>query len=109
MCFKRKRIGEIYTKDRKCILLTAQEIDVLVALDRDKTYKDKLLELKDELLYLSPRDNKEVYDIDNKIKNKVGDLKLILNKTKDVDNDTIENIINHIIVMIKERDAKELK
>ena len=45
--------------------------------------------------------------IDKKIRNKIGDLKLVLNnETLDA---SIDTIVNHIIVMIKERDAKELK
>ena len=108
MCFKRKAVvGNIYTEDRKCILLAAQEIDVLIALDSDGKYKEKFLQLKDELLYISPRENKDVYEIDKKIRKKIGDLKLVLNNgTLDA---SIDTIVNHIIVMIKERDAKELK
>ena len=110
MCFKKKRrIGEIYTQDRKCILLCAQEMDVLIALDRNGIYGDKFLELKDELLFLSPRENIEVYEIDKKIRNKIDDLKLILNKPEEIEKDAIENKINNVFVMIKERDAKELK
>ena len=108
MCFRRKRIGQIYTEDRKCILLSSQEIDVLIALD-DGKYRERLEELKDELLYVSPRENKEVFEIDKKIRDKVQDLKLILNKTQDIEDETIDNKISHIIVMIKERDAKEIK
>ena len=33
----------------------------------------------------------------------------ITNKDKDVEDDNVENIIRNIFVMIKERDAKELK
>ncbi len=110
MCFKKKRyLSEIYSKDRKTILLSAQDIDVLIALDRDGMYKDRLLELKDELLYISPRDNEVVFEMDQKIKEKIGDLKLVLNKNKDVDDENIFLIIDNIFVMIKERDAKELK
>ena len=61
MCFKKKKVvGEIYTEDRKCILLSAQEIDVLKVLDRKKLYDKEFTELKDQLLFLSPRDNAEI-------------------------------------------------
>lgn len=111
MCFKKKkRLAEIYIEDRKTLMLAAQEIDVLIVLDRDKRFKAKLEALKDELLYLSPRENKDVFEIDKKIKEKIGDLKLILNKSDDdVDIDNVEKIINTMFVMAKERDAKELK
>lgn len=110
MCFKRKKyVGEIYTQDRKTILLAAQEVDVLMALDRHDRYKDKLIALKDELLYLSPRDSQEIYEMDKKISDKVGDLKLILNKRENIDDDNVFSLIENIFVNIRERDAKELK
>ena len=110
MCFKKKkRLGFTYIDDRKCLLLAAQSIDVLIALDKDELYKDRLLSLQDSLLYLSPRENQEVFDIDQKIAEKIGDLKLILNKSDDIKDESIDKIITTIFVMIKERDAKELK
>lgn len=110
MCiFKKKTIGVTYSQDRKTLLLSAQEVDVLMVLDRHKLYEQELKEMKDMLLYLSPRENQEVFEIDMKIRDKIGDLKLILNKDKDVEDDNVENIIRNIFVMIKERDAKELK
>ena len=110
MCFKKKkRIGEVYTEDRKCVLLSAQEVEVLMVLDKKNYYKAKFEEMKDQLLYLSPRDNKEVYEIDKKIKDKIGDLKLVLNKHNDDEDDSILSIIENIFVMISERNAKEIR
>ena len=110
MCFKkRKKIGDIYIEDRKCVLLSAQEVDVLILLDKHGYYKAKFDEMKDQLLYLSPRENKDVYEIDKKIKEKIGDLKLILNKHDDEENDSVLSIIENIFVMIKEREAKEIR
>ena len=110
MCFKKKKkIGEIYTEDRKCVLLSAQEIDVLMVLDKKNFYKAKFEEMKDQLLYLSPRDNKEVYEIDKKIKDKIGDLKLVLNKSDEDENESVISIIDNIFVMISERNAKEIR
>ena len=110
MCFKRKKqIVVTYIKDRKTLLLAAQEVDVLVVLDKGGAYKEKLLELKDELLYLSPRDNQEIFDMDIKIKDKIGDLKLIFNKVDGCEDEGVEKMLTNIFVMIKERDAKELK
>ena len=110
MCFKKKkRLGVTYIDDRKCLLLAAQSVDVLIALDKDELYKDRLLALQDSLLYLSPRENQEVFDIDQKIAEKIGDLKLILNKSDNIKDESVDKIITTIFVMIKERDAKELK
>ena len=109
MCWKKKVLGVTYIDDRKTLLLAAQEVDVLIVLDRKKLYEDRLKELQDTLKYLSPRENQAVYEIDMKIRDKIGDLKLILNKDKDVEDDNIDSIITNIFVMIKERDAKELK
>ena len=110
MCFKKKKkIGVTYSEDRKTLLLAAQEVEVLMVLDRNKLYEEELKSLKDALLYTSPRDNQEVFDMDLKIRDKVGDLKLILNKDNDIHDDNIEKIIQTMFVMIKEREAKELK
>ena len=110
MCFKKKNVlGQTYIDDRKQLLLAAQEIDVLILLDKDKKFERQLNELKDELLYVSPRENKEVCELDRKIKDKIGDLKLILNKYDDLDEENVDKIISTIMVIIKERDAKVLK
>ena len=85
------------------------EVDVLLLLDKDKKFERSLNELKDELLYISPRENKEVSELDQKIKEKIGDLKLILNKYDNLDEEKVEKIISTTMVMIKERDAKVLK
>ena len=110
MCFwKKKVIGKTYIEDRKLILLCAQEIDVLILLDKDKKFERQLIEIKDEFLYLSPRDDADVCELDQKIKNKIGDLKLVLNKYDNLDEENVDKLISTIMVMIKERDAKVLK
>ena len=110
MCFKKKKVlGQTYIDDRKQLILAAQEIDVLILLDKDKKFERQLNELKDELLYVSPRENKDVCELDRKIKDKIGDLKLVLNKYDDLDEENVDKIISTIMVMIKERDAKVLK
>ena len=110
MCFKKKKIvGVTYSLDRKTLLLAAQEIDVLMVLDKSKLYEEKLKSLKDALLYTSPWENQEVFEIDQKIKDKIGDLKLALNKDNVAISENIEKIIQTLFVMLKERDAKELK
>ena len=110
MCFKKKKVlGLTYIEDRKTLLIAAQEVDVLLLLDKDKKFERSLNELKDELLYISPRENKEVSELDQKIKEKIGDLKLILNKYDNLDEEKVEKIISTTMVMIKERDAKVLK
>lgn len=110
MCFKKKKVvGVTYSLDRKTLLFAAQEVDVLIVLDRNKLYGRELKELKDALLYTSPRENQEVFEMDQKIKDKIGDLKLILNKDNDIKDDNVYKIIQTLFVMLKERDAKELK
>ena len=111
MCiFKRRKApGVTYSDDRKTILLASQEIDVLIVLDENKFYLDKLKELQDVLKFLSPRENQEVYEMDLKIKDKIGDLKLMLNKDNDIKDESVDKIISNIFVMIQEREAKELK
>ena len=110
MCFKKKKVlGQTYIDDRKTLLLAAQEVDVLILLDKDKKFERSLNELKDELLYISPRENKDVCEMDQKIREKIGDLKLVLNKYDNMNEENVDKIISTAMVMIKERDAKVLK
>jgi hypothetical protein len=113
MCFKKKKEVkeeiDVYIEDRKTILLTSQEIDILIELDRNKVFKPTLLTVQEELKYLSPRDNVVVYEIDKKIRDKIGELRLLFNKLDGQDKDYIESLILEIKVLIKERNAKEIK
>ncbi len=112
MCFKKKKIEEeidIYIEDRKTILLTSQEIDILIELDRNKIFKTELLSIQEELKYLSPRDNQVVYEIDKKIRDKIGELRLLFNRLVGQDKEYIESLVLEIKVLIKERNAKEIK
>lgn len=113
MCFKKKKEVkeeiDVYIEDRKTILLTSQEIDILIELDRNKVFKTALLTVQEELKYLSPRDNVVVYEIDKKIRDKIGELRLLFNKLDGQDKDYIESLILEIKVLIKERNAKEIK
>ena len=113
MCFKKKKEVkeeiDVYIEDRKTILLTSQEIDILIELDRNKVFKTALLSVQEELKYLSPRDNVVVYEIDKKIRDKIGELRLLFNKLDGQDKDYIESLILEIKVLIKERNAKEIK
>lgn len=113
MCFKKKKEVkeeiDVYIEDRKTILLTSQEIDILIELDRNKVFKTALLTIQEELKYLSPRDNVVVYEIDKKIRDKIGELRLLFNKLDGQDKDYIESLILEIKVLIKERNAKEIK
>ncbi len=112
MCFKKKKIEEeidIYIEDRKTILLTSQEIDILIELDRNKIFKTELLSIQEELKYLSPRDNQVVYEIDKKIRDKIGELRLLFNRLDGQDKEYIESLVLEIKVLIKERNAKEIK
>jgi hypothetical protein len=113
MCFKKKKEVkeeiDVYIEDRKTILLTSQEIDILIELDRNKVFKTVLLSVQEELKYLSPRDNVVVYEIDKKIRDKIGELRLLFNKLDGQDKDYIESLILEIKVLIKERNAKEIK
>ncbi len=113
MCFKKKKEVkeeiDVYIEDRKTILLTSQEIDILIELDRNKVFKTALLTVQEELKYLSPRDNVVVYEIDKKIRDKIGELRLLFNKLDGQDKDYIESLILEVKVLIKERNAKEIK
>ena len=112
MCFKKKIEKEInanFYEDRKNILLASQEMEIIKELDSDSKYEKEIEVIQDMLLYISPRSNKQVCQIDDKIRDKIGEIRLVLNNKKDPDEDVVKSMFKEIRILIKEREAKELK
>lgn len=111
MCFKRKVKVEYFEVDRKLIMELSATIGSLLELDKvnfNKKYKNELIEIRNQITYLSPRHNSEVLIIDNKIKDKLYDLKILLYKKDEIRDSEIASIILDINVLIKDRAIKEI-
>lgn len=110
MCFIKKKKEEVsLLEDRETILLLSQEIDVLIAMTKNQELIDKLVEVQDQIKYCSPYKNEKVYNIDLKIKQKVEDIKLLLIKNDETNDEIVLKEIDMINIMIKERNAKEIR
>ena len=112
MCFFKRKNEEnemSVLEDRELILLSSQEIDVLIAMSKDEDIKEKLLNIKDQLQYLSPYKNPKVTKIDEGIKQKIEDIKIRLVKDENSSCEIIDKEIDMINIWIKERNAKELR
>ena len=103
---KRKRgVDESVLESRDEVNENARAVQVLKVLAEGKPeVEQKLDELYDKLLYLTPSAEEEVAVIDEKIKNALGDIKIELTKTRgDEGCGKAEKYIEDIKVMIAER------
>lgn len=103
---KRKRgVDESVLESRDEVNENARTVQVLKVLAEGKPeVEQKLDELYDKLLYLTPSAEEEVAVIDEKIKNALGDIKIELTKTRgDEGCGKAEKYIEDIKVMIAER------
>ena len=111
MCFRRKKVDGYFEIDRKLIMELSAMIGALLELDKinfNEKFKNELIEIRNQVTYLSPRDNSAVVLIDNKLKDKLYDLKILLYKKDEIRDSEIVSIILDIKVLIKDRAVKEI-
>ena len=96
---------DVLNASKDLIAANAQSIDVLLVLARGKDNTCKQLKaLQDKLKYLTPSTNEKVKDIDEKIKDEIGDLKIELNKKREEEkDDKVESHLENILLKIAER------
>lgn len=83
MFFKKKTERECLLENKRNIEDMVANIDVLLSLGRDSDeLVDILKEIQDKVKYMNPTMNKDALDIDKKINNRLGDLKIEVNKAK---------------------------
>lgn len=81
--FKKKTERENILDNKHNIEDMAASIDVLISIGKDsEELVDILKEVKDKIKYFNPTQNKDALEIDKKIANRIGDLKIDINKAK---------------------------
>lgn len=81
--FKKKNKTEQLLNNKHHIEAMAASVDVLISLGQDNEELVAILkEIQDKIKYFNPTQKSDVLDIDKKIENKLGDLKIDLTKAK---------------------------
>ena len=81
--FKRKNKTEQLLNNKHHIEAMAASIDVLISLGQENEELVATLKaIQDKIKYFNPSDKSDVLDLDKKIENKLGDLKIDITKAK---------------------------
>lgn len=108
MCFfRKKKVADKVKEDRELIESNSKAIDALFILAKDNVVIVNILqEVQEKLKYLIPSDKPKVSDYDKSIKNKIGDLRIILTKYDGEETKKAMNILTDIKLAIADRNAK---
>lgn len=108
----KKESGE--GKESRTIILNKRQIErsvqniesMIVLADGNDTLTNKLVELKDEIRFLNPSKNPKVKAVDEKIANKLDDIKIEISKDKD--SEAILRMIEEVEGFLSQR-TKEME
>lgn len=101
-------------KEKPAVIINKRQIErsvqniesMIVLADGNDTLTNKLVELKDEIRFLNPSKNHKVKDIDEKIANKLDDIKIEI--SKDVNSEVIFRMIEEVEGFLAQR-TKEME
>lgn len=101
-------------KESRTIILNKRQIErsvqniesMIVLADGNDTLTNKLVELKDEIRFLNPSKNPKVKAVDEKIANKLDDIKIEISKDKD--SEAILRMIEEVEGFLSQR-TKEME
>ena len=107
---KKKTAKQQVLNDISLIKENSQFIGVLLVYAKeDEQLSKELTALQEKIKYLNPCDNEEILKMDGKIKDKLGDLKIFMNKGSQKNNFSgFEPFLRDIELLIAERNAKIL-
>ncbi len=100
--------GRSVLTNKRQIERSVQNIESMIVLaDGNDTLTNKLVELKDEIRFLNPSKNPKVKAVDEKIANKLDDIKIEISKDKDSEAifRMIEEVEGYLSQRTKEIDA----
>ena len=109
MCFfRKKRDAEKIAANKELIEDNAKSMDSLIVLaehaENDGLVKD-MKELREQLKYLIATGNEKVKEFDKKIKNVIGDLKIVLVKADGESNEKAGKLLLQLKLLIADRKA----
>jgi len=102
--FKNKSVDEVRLEYIDYIRKMASTMDLVLKYAEDTEHYDKLVPFADEVRYLLPIQKENIMDIDKKINNTLGDLKLLLYTNRDPYR--VQNKIEILDRLIDERNTK---
>ncbi len=109
MCFFKKKVNKAkQTADNKELVeKNYKMIDQFKTLVTDEKFTADLDKLKDELKYLTATNSEKVVEIDNKIKNKLEDLKIYLVKNGEkIEEGKWKSFMTELNLLIAERKSE---
>jgi len=105
--FKKKNNADKTKEDRELISENAKAIDALIVLAGDnQDFVNKLKELQEKLKYLIASSDSKIFDFDKLIKNKIGDLRILLTKSEGNLSKKEINALQDIELTIVDRNQK---
>lgn len=103
MIFKKKPGAEFVAEDRKLIQNNSDKVGKLAMLTNDDAVIAKLKDLQEKLKYLMPAKSQEAYNVDEKIANKIDDLKIEMSRFNDSISHKIDSNISEILLLLVNR------
>lgn len=102
--FGRKKAAQKRGEARELVETNCAATEALLVLagDNEELVK-QLTELREQLKYLVPTEDTPAYD--NKIKNKIGDLRIELTKSEGAESARVQKIIKEIKLLLADRKA----
>lgn len=100
--------GDRNKEDRDLIAANAASVEALLVLaENNAELIAELKELQEKIKYLMPSVKDDVFELDKKITNLIGDLKIALTKTDGEEDKKTENLIKQIKLTIADRGVKQ--
>ncbi len=104
MFFKKKRVSDKVKEDEELVKRNSCSIDALIIIaEKNVEIVNDLKILQEKLKNLIPSSNSKVFDKDEEIKNKIGDLRIILIKADGEITKKAKEIITDINIAIADR------
>lgn len=107
MCFFRNKISDKVKEDRELIEFNSRSIDAIIVLAKDNDeFINELKALQGKLKYLIPSEKSKIFDFDKTIKNKIGDLRIVLTKSDGEVTNKATDILLDMKLAVADRNAK---
>lgn len=105
--FKKKRVADKTKEDRELISENSKSIDSLLVLaSGNENLSEELKVLQEKLKYLIPSSDSKILEYDKTIKNKIGDLRIVLVKADGEDSPKIARIVTDLNLAVADRNSK---
>ncbi len=106
MFFKKKRNSNKVIEDRDLVKKNSDSINALIIIaEKNIEIVSDLKKLQEKLKNLIPSSNSKIINKDEIIKNKIGDLRIVLVKSDEENTKKVKDIIKEINITIADRNT----